>query len=454
VDFVKPQPHIFRAYDIRGVYGVDLDDEIAYMVGRAFGSRVGGRVIVGRDVRLSGGPLSHALTDGLTDSGCDVLDAGVCTTPACYFGAKHFKTSAGVMVTASHNPRDWNGFKLFLGDGTTISEGAGMEEVRDAVLRGAFPPTGRKGSVSKANLAEAYVEHLLKSFPEMEGLRVAVDFSDGAAALILPAVFEKLRIAHTAINNNPDGYFRGHDPEPTEENIKPLRKLVVDGGFDMGVAFDGDADRAVFVDDRGRVLQGDIAMAVLLKTMERKGYIVYDVNSSTALREAAERLGFTPVEYRVGRAFLHRKVRELGALLGGEKSNHLYFGELGGDDDAAYAALKMAQLIHTSKKPLSHHVDQIPAYPATPIIVYECPDQHKFRAVEAVAQRLEAMGFRTSRLDGVKAYAGDGWILIRASNTMPQVKMSAEARTVERLEELRRLGERLITEAVESVRKG
>ncbi|MEM2483949.1 MAG: hypothetical protein QXT82_03825, partial [Candidatus Caldarchaeum sp.] len=166
--------------------------------------------------------------------------------------------------------------------------------------------------------------------------------------------------------------------------------------------------------------------------------------SSTALREVAESLGFTPVEWKVGRAFLHRKVRELGAVLGGEKSNHLYFGELGGDDDALYAALKMAGLLHTSRQPLSKHVDQIPSYPTTPILVYDCPDSIKFKVVEKIGKRLEEMGFRISGLDGVKAFAQDGWILIRASNTMPQIKMSVEAKTLDRLEALKRMGERLI----------
>ncbi|MEM2095776.1 MAG: phosphomannomutase/phosphoglucomutase [Candidatus Caldarchaeum sp.] len=452
---LRPSPHIFRAYDIRGVYGRDIDEDVAYKVGRAFGKRVGGLTIVGRDVRTSGPRLARALTEGLTDSGVDVLNAGMCTTPACYFGARHFKTLGGVMITASHNPREWNGFKMFLGSGETISEGAGMETIRDMVLNEAYgPASSRKGTMTEVSLLKIYSDHLLQSFRRMDGLRVAVDLSDGAAALVFPDILEALGIEYEALNNNPDGLFRSHEPEPTEKNIEPLRKLVVDRGFDMGVSFDGDADRAVFVDDAGRVLAGDVAMAILLKTMKLKGYVVYDVNSSTALKHVAERLGFAPVEWKVGRAFIQRKVKELGAVLGGEKSNHIYFGELDGDDDAIYAALKMAELLHTSQKPLSKHVDEIPSYPATPIIVFDCPDEHKFRVVERISSRLESMGFKTSRLDGVKAYAEDGWILVRASNTMPQVKMSAEAATVGRVEELRRLGERLITEEISCLGTG
>ncbi|MEM1945443.1 MAG: phosphomannomutase/phosphoglucomutase [Candidatus Caldarchaeum sp.] len=445
---MKPSPHIFRAYDVRGVYGKDLDEEVAYRIGRAFGKIAGGKIIVGRDVRLSGKQLSTALIEGLNDSGADVLDAGVCTTPACYFGARHFNASGGVMVTASHNPKEWNGFKMFLGDGETVSEGAGMEEIRDMVINEKYGPVARKGSTSQVNLLEVYGNYLSKRFPRMPGLRMAVDLSDGSAALVAPQVLRSLEIDFKVLNDIPDGFFRGHDPEPTDKNIEPLRRLVVEQGFDMGVAFDGDADRAVFVDDRGRLLNGDVAMAVLLKTYNTRGVIVYDVNSSTALKEVAERLGFTPVEWKVGRAFLHRKVRELGAVLGGEKSNHLYFGELGGDDDALYAALKMAELLHTTRQPLSRHVDEIPSYPTTPILVYDCPDSIKFKVVEKIGKRLGQMGFRISSLDGVKAYVDEGWVLIRASNTMPQIKMSVEAKTVESLEKLKSLGERLILEEV------
>ncbi len=451
---MKPSPHIFRAYDVRGIYGQDLDEEIAYRIGMAFGRFVGGTVIVCRDVRLSGRGLSKALIDGLTESGVDVLDAGICTTPACYFGARHFKTSGGVMVTASHNPRDWNGFKMFLGNGETVSEGAGMEKIREMVLEEKYGPVSRdKGTVMKVDLLQPYITHLTKTFNRLDGLKIAVDFSDGAASLVFPKVLEKLGIAFKALNDNPDGYFRGHDPEPTEKNIQPLKKLVVDEGFNMGVAFDGDADRAVFVDDKGRALDGDVAMAVLLKTIKTKGIVVYDVNSSTALKEVAERMGFKPFEWKVGRAFLHRKVRELGAVLGGEKSNHIYFGELNGDDDALYATLKMAELIHSTGRPLSSHVDEIPTYPTTPILVYECPDEHKFSVVEKIGQRLVRMGYKISNLDGVKAYGPDGWILIRASNTMPQIKMSVEAKTYEKLNELKRLGEVLIADELASLGK-
>lgn len=449
---MKPSPTIFRAYDIRGVYGVDIDEEIAYKIGRAFGATVSGEVLVGRDVRRSGEKLVVALADGLNDSGVDVLVGGVCTTPACYFGARFFKTKGGVMVTASHNPPEWNGFKMFLGNGETISQGAGMENIRDMVINENYgPPSKNKGTKENVDLNNFYINYLVEKFPVLEGVRAAVDMSDGSACHVFPKIAEKLRLKIVALNNNPDGYFRGHPPEPTEENLAPLKKTVVENRLDFGVAFDGDADRAVFVDDKGRTLEGDIALAVLLKGLDRKGLVIYDVNSSTALKEVAEKLGFSTLEWKVGRAFIHRKVRELGAVIGGEKSNHLYFGELDGDDDALYAALKVANIIHSSKKPLSQHVDEIPKYPTTPIIVFDCPDEIKFQVVEKIAREFESLGMVVSRLDGVKAYSDKGWVLVRASNTMPQVKMSAEAKDLDSLTWLKNLGERLIKHAIESV---
>ncbi|MCS6783696.1 MAG: phosphomannomutase/phosphoglucomutase [Candidatus Caldarchaeum sp.] len=448
---LKPSPTIFRAYDVRGVYEKDIDEEIAYGIGRAFGVMVSGNVIVGRDVRRSGEKLVNALADGLTDSGVDVLIGGICTTPACYFGGRFFKTAGGVMVTASHNPPEWNGFKMFLADGETVSQGAGMEKIREMVINQSYGPRSpTKGRVEKVDLNHYYVNHLVKKFPSFEGVKMAADMSDGSACLVYPRIADQLKIKAILLNDNPDGYFRGHSPEPTEENISALKKTVVEQGLDFGVAFDGDADRAVFVDDKGRTLEGDIALAVLLKALDRKGLVIYDVNSSTALKEVAERHGFQTLEWKVGRAFIHRKVRELGAVIGGEKSNHLYFGELAGDDDAIYASLKMAQIIYSSKKPLSKHVDEIPKYPTTPIMVFDCPDETKFEAVEKIAEELEALGMKVSRLDGVKAYSENGWILVRASNTMPQIKMSAEARDVESLKKLKELGERLIKQATTS----
>jgi len=452
---LKAAEHIFRAYDIRGIYGRDLDDSVAYSVGRAFGTLIGGKgpVLVTRDVRRSGEALSRSVINGLQDSGIDVLDGGVATTPACYFGLKHFSAYGAVAVTASHNPPEWNGFKMVLADGSTVSQGAGMERLKEIINASSFNSSDRRGGVKQVNLIDAYTEFMRQRFSRLEGLRVAVDYSDGAAVYVVPRLFAELGIEVVGINDNPDGLFRGHVPEPNEETLVPLQRLVVETGCSFGVGFDGDADRAVFIDDTGRFLAGDTTVALLVKHWPVKGKVVYDVNSSTALKEVAEASGFQTIEWRVGRAFILQKVREEKAILGGEKSNHLYFGELDGVDDAIYAALTIARIVANSRKRLSELVDEIPSYPTTPILTYDCPDQIKFQAVDRIADELARLGFRISRLDGVKAYADFGWVLVRASNTMPQIKMSVEAKTEEKLRELKMLGERLIKDAVSSLQR-
>jgi phosphomannomutase / phosphoglucomutase len=446
---VKIPEKIFRAYDVRGVYGVDITEETAYLVGLGFGNMLGeGKALVVRDVRLSGPSLASAAADGLADAGLDVLNGGVCTTPAGYYGVKHFGTAGCLIVTASHNPPNWNGFKLVRGGGETISQNAGMEELKQLILSNKLRKGGRRGSISTVDLKGVYAGFLKSRFTAMDGLSMGVDFSDGSAALVFPEIAGHLGIKLKQINDNPDGYFRGHTPEPSPENLGPLAALVRDSGCSFGAAFDGDADRAVFVDDLGRIVEGDYALAVLVSSWPVRGKVVYDVNSSSALRDVAIARGFTPIEWKVGRAFMLRKIRDEKAVLGGEKSNHIYFGELDGVDDAIYAALKMAEIVRNHGGRLSPLVDAIPKYPTLPITVYDCDDELKFRVVEEIARKFEEAGFKISLLDGVKAYSSSGWILIRASNTMPQLKMSAEASTYEELEKLRRLGDGLIRETI------
>lgn len=445
--------HVFRAYDIRGVYGEDLTDELAREVGLAFGTMLGnrGKVVVGRDVRLSGEALANALADGLAEAGCDVVLTGIITTPMLYFGVVYLDADGGIQVTASHNPPEWNGFKLVRRGGETVSEGAGMEELRRLVLEGGCKRAARRGMITEVNLIEPYIEFVTSKVKVKPGLKVAVDYSNGAAATVFPEIAERLKLEVEAINDVPDGRFPGHPPEPNEETLKPLQRLVVEVGADFGAGFDGDGDRVVFVDDKGRLVTGDMALAIYVKRLKRRGKVIFDVSSSSALREIVLEAGCEPVEMRVGRAFILRAVREQNAVLGGEKSNHLYFPEIYGFDDAIYAALKMAEVLSKSGKKLSEMVDEIPRYPSIPILTFECPDEVKEKVVEEIAKHYESLGLKVSRIDGVKAYFDDGWVLVRPSNTMPQVKMTAEAKSEERLREIVEEAEKLIKGKISSI---
>ena len=446
-------PRIFRAYDVRGVYGKNLNEEVAELIGLAYGTMLGnkGRLVVGRDVRLSGEKLAKAVSSGLTKAGCDVLYVNMVTTPMLYFSVMHFKADGGVQVTASHNPPEWNGFKLVKPGGATLSAGAGMEELKDIVLNRKYKESDKRGRTEEADALTPYVEFMASKFRLDRKLRIAVDYSNGAAAIPFPKIAEKLGIEIEAINDVPDGRFPGHLPEPNEETLKDLQRFVVEVGADFGVGFDGDGDRAVFVDEKGRIIPGDITLAIYVKHLDKKGKVVFDVSSSDAVREVVLEKGCEPVEMRVGRAFILNAVRELNAVIGGEKSNHFYFPEIWGFDDAIYATLRMAEIVARTGEKFSKLVDEIPKYPAAPIKTFECPDELKAKVVEEIAKVYEQRGLRVSTIDGVKAYFEDGWVLIRPSNTMPQVKMTAEAKTEKRLKEILREAEDLIKSTVEKL---
>ena len=450
----KFKPEIFRAYDIRGVYGVDLNEDLAKAVGLAYGTMLGnrGKVVVGRDVRLSGEALASAAAEGLAEAGCDVVDIGLVSTPMSYYAVVHLDADGGIQVTASHNPPEWNGFKLIKRGGETLSAGAGMEELRDMVLQGRFRRGERRGRIEKVDILESYVEFIASKVKLERPLRIAVDYSNGATAIPFPKIAERVGLEVEALNDVPDGRFPGHLPEPREDTLKDLQEFVVKRGVDFGAGFDGDGDRVVFVDDRGRIISGDIALAIFVKHLEKRGKVIFDVSSSSALREIIVEKGCEPVEMRVGRAFLLNAVRELKAVMGGEKSDHFYFPELWGFDDACYAVLKMAEIVVKRGRRLSELVDEIPHYPSIPITTFTCPDELKARVVEQIARHYESLGVKVSRIDGVKAYFDDGWVLVRPSNTMPQIKMTAEAKTEERLKEIVDEAKRLITENIEKAK--
>lgn len=453
---VLAKPHIFRAYDIRGVYGQDLDEEAAELIGLAYGTFLGnrGKIVIGRDVRISGEVLVKGLARGLTRAGCDVLDAGVVSTPMLYFATVYFKVNGGIQVTASHNPPEWNGFKLVKPGGATLSAGAGMEEFRDIFLDRRFREGESVGRVEKVDILTPYIEFMASGFAINARLKIAVDYSNGAVIVAFPKIAKRLGIEVVSINDVPDGSFPGHLPEPTEETLKDLQKLVIESGADFGVGFDGDGDRVVFVDDGGRIVPGDITLAIYVKHLNKCGKVVYDVSSSSALREIILEKGCEPVEMRVGRAFLLNAVRELTAVIGGEKSNHFYFPEIWGFDDAIYATLRMAEIIAKTGKKLSQLVDEIPRYPSIPIRTFDCPDELKSKVVGEVARYYRNKGLEVSTIDGVKAYFDDGWVLVRQSNTMPQVKMTAEARTEKRLSAIVDEAEKVIKETIKKLGGG
>jgi len=442
---------VFRAYDVRGVYPRQIDEPMAYRIGLAFSRMLGGdgRVLVGRDVRLSGPSLASAVMGGLEDGGVEPRDAGVVPTPVLYLGVVELGFSGGIQVTASHNPPEWNGFKLVLANGETVSEVRGMDELK-RIFRGLAPGAWKASEAKRIDIIQHYVERVKGLVRPRRRVKVAVDFANGAGCVVGPPLLREIGCDLLPLYDSPDGRFPAHPPEPTPETLRELHRLVAESGAEFGAGLDGDADRAVFVDDRGRFLEGDLALAVLLTDMRNKGRVVYDVSSSSVVEEVARRHGFTPVLAKTGRAFMLSKMREVGAVIGAEKSSHLYFSEIYGFDDGLYAVAKMAELVSRSSSPLSSIVDSFPRYYSSSIKTVEVPEGLKRPVMEKIAARLRGGASRIIEIDGVKAYLNEGWLLIRPSNTMPQIKYTAESETPEGLNSLLSQAESLIREVLKA----
>ena len=428
----------FRAYDIRGIYGKTLTERIAERVGMAFSAFLQfAPLVVAHDVRLSSQSLKRALLRGLTAAGSDVIDLGLVPTPFAYLATLKADVAGGVVVTASHNPPEWNGLKLFRKGGLLVAEGLGLEEVKELYLKG-ISRGNKEGKVYDGKGLVSEVESLLlHALNESLVGEVAVDVGNGSCALYAEPLLREAGLKVTVLNGEPDGSFPSRGPEPKDDNLQPLARLVRERGHNFGVAYDGDGDRAVFVDDKGRILPGDITLALFAKhylQRHRGGKVIADVACSMAVEDVVKKYGGELLLSRVGHAYLLNAMVRERALIGGEIAGHFYFSELNGIDDAIFATMKMAQVVTGS--PLSGLLEDIPRYPSTPVITYDCPDERKFLVVDRLAAKLESEGYTIVRLDGVKVIDDEGWALVRASNTLPQIKLRAEAKSEEGLRRL------------------
>jgi len=432
-------PQIFREYDIRGIADRDLTDDTVRAVGRAFADRMAERdqkrIAVGRDVRLSSPRIRAALVEGLVERGAHVIDVGQVPTPALYYAILEQKADGGVMVTGSHNPIEYNGLKL--SEGLASLHGPEIQELR---RRAATPglPTSR-GSVEEVSVDAPYLEDLVGRVKLARPLKVVVDPGNGAASLLGPEFLRRIGCDVDAIFAEPDGRFPNHLPDPTvPELMRSLVERVKATGADVGIGFDGDADRVGAVDEKGRLLYGDQLLALYAGDVLANhpgAPIVFEVKSSQGLIEWIEQKGGKPVMGAAGHSLIKAKMRETKAPLGGEVSGHMFFAdEFPGYDDALYGAGRLLRILASSNRPLSALVDALPQskYVATPEIRLDCPDDRKFAIVDAVREHFRA-GHQVIDTDGARVQFGDGWGLIRASNTQPVLVVRFEAKTKERL---------------------
>jgi phosphomannomutase len=448
-DDTRPQsyrfnPTILREYDIRGVVGETLGAADARAIGRAFAcllAQRGGRAVaVGYDGRLSSPELEGALVQGLTESGVDVVRIGLGPTPMLYFAATILPVDGGIMITGSHNPANYNGFKMVMQKKSFF--GADIQTLGKVAAAGDFP-TGQ-GSVRVERVLDRYVDRLAKDYDGKRALNIAWDPGNGATGDALVKLVQVLPGEHHLINETIDGTFPAHHPDPTEaKNLKQLQDLVLAKGCDLGIAFDGDGDRIGVVDGKGRILWGDQFMVLLAGDViaARPGAtIIADVKASQVLFDEIARLGGTPLMWRTGHSLIKTKMAETGAPLAGEMSGHIFFGDrYYGYDDALYAAVRLLGILARGEESLAQFRDRLPAVVNTPELRFPCADTRKFAAVDEVKERLRQSGAEMSDIDGVRVRTEDGWWLLRASNTQDVLVARAEARDTAGLERLKAL---------------
>lgn len=438
-------PGIFRQYDIRGIVGDDLTVEVARALGGGYAALlrergVAGAVAVGRDNRPSGDALRDALVDGLTGAGTEVVDIGVVPTPLLYWSLHHLPVIGGIQITGSHNPPEYNGFKLCLG--TESLHGADIQHLLALIQRDAAPTAGQ-GTVRHEAVIDRYVADVVaRTGPLSRPMRVVYDCGNGAGALVAPQLLRALGLDAVGLFCESDGTFPNHHPDPTvPANLQDLIAAVRREGAELGIAFDGDADRIGLVDGNGRIIWGDHILILYARdVLARTGAgqpIIFDVKCSQALPDAIEKAGGRPVMWKTGHSLIKDKMKELRAPLAGEMSGHMFFREgFYGHDDALYGAARLLRIVGDAGRPVDALLADVPAYVSTPEIRVDCADALKFELVARAVAHFRA-AYDVIDVDGARVLFGDGWGLIRASNTQPIVVMRFEARSERRLAEIR-----------------
>jgi phosphomannomutase len=426
-------PTILREYDIRGLVGKTLFPKDALALGRAYGTelrRRGGRTVaVGYDGRLSSPELEAALVEGLKACGLEILRIGLGPTPMLYFAVFHLPADGGMMVTGSHNPPDYNGFKMMLGKDSV--HGDAIRKLGDVAAGGDF--ASGSGSVREAPVLDAYVERLAQDYRGKRLLEVAWDTGNGAAGPVAVELTRRLPGRHLLLNEKVDGTFPSHHPDPSvPENLEQIRKLVLKERLDIGLAFDGDADRVGVVDNEGGILWGDQLMVLLARDVLKRhpgAPIIADVKASQVLFDEIGHAGGKPVMWRTGHSLIKSKMKETKAPLAGEMSGHIFFADgYYGFDDGLYAAIRLLSVISNASQTVAEMRAALPKVVNTPELRFPCAEDRKFKVVEEVRDRLLAAKADVNAVDGVRVRTPDGWWLLRASNTQDVLVARCEAK--------------------------
>lgn len=445
-------PQVFREYDIRGVVEEDFDDEFVVDLGRAYATillRAGKRVItLGRDCRLTSDALRDLLLEGLLPSGIDVVDIGVVPTPLLYFSVRHWAMDGGAMITGSHNAAEYNGFKLGVGQSTIF--GAEIQRVRQIIETRAFASAGGKGRLSARPVLPDYCDYIKRNIRVRPGMKVAVDGGNGCGGVVAAPLMREMGLETVELYIEMDGRFPHHHPDPTvEANMRDLQAAVVNSGAEIGIAYDGDADRIGAVDEHGRIVWGDEQMVVYARSIlkERPGAaIIGDVKCSQRMYDDIAKHGGRPIMWKTGHSLIKSKLKEENAALAGEMSGHMFFNDrYYGFDDAIYASFRLLEIVSREDRTLSQLLADLPRACFTPELRLDCPDDNKFEVVRKAVDYFRAH-YETIDIDGARVNFPGGWGLVRASNTQPALVMRFEAKDEATLGGIRALFEAKLKE--------
>lgn len=437
--------NVFRGYDIRGVYPTEINAEAAEKIGKGFATlmkRAGQtKIIVGHDIRLSGEDLFSALAEGIISTGVDVINIGLCATPTTYFAREFLGIKPSIMITASHNPKEYNGFKI-CGLGTDTIYGEEIQNLRKFIEEGNFETSETPGKVEYRNLTQEYIDYTVNKVKlGNRKLKVAVDCGSGSGSLYAKEVYTRMGLDVLMVADTPDGNFPVHHPDPTQEKyMLDFEKFIVQNNCDIGIAFDGDADRVIVFDEKGKIYYGDEFMMIVWRDLMSKypgSEGILDVKCTQALYEEIEKLGGKPEFCKVGSSLIKAEVRAKNLIFAGEYAGHIYFNdEHYGYDDAIYAGARMLRILSNTDKKMSEMLDGATKYEGSPEVIYPVTDETKLQIVEKVKNKFIADGYKVIDIDGARVLFGDGWGLIRASNTGPNLTLKSEATSKERCEEI------------------
>jgi phosphomannomutase/phosphoglucomutase len=454
---------IFREYDIRGITGKDLDADFAYNLGLTYAEWAYPKlgldsltIAVGRDCRLTSDEYAENLIRGLTDAGINVIDVGTCPTPLTYFSVHHYQTNGAIMITGSHNPSEYNGFKIGIGKDTL--HGPQIQELKNVMKAGSFTPR-KKGTVQKKEIISHYVDYVANQIKPSRKLKVVLDAGNGTASTVAPILFEKMGAEVISLYCELDGRFPNHHPDPTvPKNLKTLVETVKNTGADFGVGYDGDSDRIGAVDENGKIIFGDELMVIFSRAVLKNvpgATVISEVKSSNRLYQDISNNGGTPLMWKTGHSLIKSKMKETKAALAGEMSGHIFFADRWfGFDDAIYASARLYEILSnktlTGEGTISSILKDLKPVQNTPEIRIDCIESKKFELIDvasSILQKKAGNDAKITTIDGLRVDYSNGWGLIRASNTQPVIVMRFEAESESHLKTIQRDFETALSEA-------